>query len=254
MSFRFLSLLCAVAAMLSGCFASANYDLPARIELNQASRVAAREASRKIEEALGADGDFKSGDLVRISFPYLPTLDADQRVQPSGYISPPLLDPIQTRGLTAAQLQERLERLYRPKLERPVVALSLVEYNQKPAAPEYFVIGEVLRPGAIVWRDGTTLIEAIARAGGANRLAKLSNVVVIEPVGDHLDARLVDYDALLTGREDGGPREVDFIGPNTVIIIPPTNLVLAAERGETIRRIIGFGGFSTSVRIGGSNN
>lgn len=245
-------LLIGLLALLPGCFASTNYDLPAEIELTQSSRITAAEASRRIEEALGANGDFSPGDLVRISFPYLPTLDAEQRVQPSGFISPPLLGPVQTRGMTAADLQQRLERLYEPKLERPTVAVSLVEYNQKPQPPEYFVLGEVIRPGAVPYREGATLLEAIARAGGANREANLRTVVVVEPAGDHLVARLVDIDALLSGR--GGARELDYISPFTVVIVPPTNLVLSADRSAAIRRVLGFSGFSSSLRIGGVNN
>ena len=33
--------------------------------------------------------------------------DAEQRVQPSGFISPPLLPPVQTRGITAGLLTGR---------------------------------------------------------------------------------------------------------------------------------------------------
>lgn len=256
MLLRNLFALSALAALLTGCFASTNYDLPAPIALTQGSRLAAQQANLRIQEQLGAGGDFHPGDLVRISFPYLPTLNSDQRVQPSGFISPPLLDPIQTRGLTAAQLQQRLEQLYEPKLERPSVELAMVEYNQKPAPPEYFVLGEVIRPGAIAYREGTTLLEAIARAGGSNRQAKLSTVVVAEPRGEQMLARLVDVEALFSGHDDGRQRTLDYISPYTVIIVPPTNLVLSADRSETIRRVLGFTGFGTGFRIGlgGENN
>lgn len=252
MSIKHLLAFCALALSLSGC-ASTNYDLPARIDVDQTSRIAAEQASQRIERALAADGDFKPGDLVRISFPYLPSLDSEQRVQPSGEITPPLLDPIQTRGLTAGQLQQRLERLYEPKLERPHVTLALAEYNRKPEPPEYFVLGEVIRPGALPYREGATVLEALARAGGANRDANLRTVVLIEPAGDHLNARLVDIQGLLSGPRDGGSREIGYISPYSVIIVPPTNLVLSADRAETIRRVIGFGNFSTGLRIGGVN-
>ena len=252
MSIKHLFAICGLTIVLAGC-ASPNYDLPARIAVNQDSRAAAAEASAKIERALGAEGDFKPGDLVRISFPYLPTLDSEQRVQPSGVINPPLLGPIQTRGLTSVQLQQRLEELYEPKLERPHVAVTLAEYNRKPEPPEYFVLGEVITPGALPYRPGATVLEALARAGGANRRANLRTVVVIEPAGDHLNAKLVDIQALLSGARNGGGREIGFISPYSVVIVPPTNLVLSADRAEAIRRVIGFGNFSTGMRIGGIN-
>jgi protein involved in polysaccharide export with SLBB domain len=241
--------LCVLAFALSGCLAKTRYDLPADIGLSAQSLAAAQQASRQLEQELAVSGDFKPGDLVRLSFPYLPTLDSEQRVQASGYISPPLLGPIQTNGQSAADLQALLQRLYRPKLERPIVSVSVVEFNRRPEPPQVFVIGEVIRPGAVEFRAGASWYEALARAGGANRQANLRRVVVITPARDHLQARLVDLQAPLSGPREGGRGEIGYVAPNSIIIVPPTNLVLSAERSETIRRIIGFSGFNTSFRI-----
>lgn len=244
-----LLLIALFAALLSGCMAKLDYDLPATLEIDQGSREAAQLASQRIETSLGEGGDFRPGDLVRISFPYMPTLDAEQRVQPSGVISPPLLPPLQTRGLTAAALQQQLEKSYRGKLRHPHVAVALVEYNRKPTPPEFFVLGEVIAPGPKEYREGMTLMEALARAGGANRTANLGKVVVIEPEGDQLAARMVDYRALLTGR--GGPegRIVPVLAPNAIVIVPPTSLSLTADRAQQIRSIVGFSGLSSAFLI-----
>jgi protein involved in polysaccharide export with SLBB domain len=232
-----------------GACAKLDYDLPATLEVDQPGRYAAQAASKRIEEALGAKGDFQPGDLVRISFPYMPTLDAEQRVQPSGFISPPLLPPLQTRGLTAAALQQRLQEGYKGKLRHPAVGVALVEYNRKPTPPEFFVLGEVIAPGVKEYREGMTLMEALARAGGANRTANLRKVVVVEPDGDQLAARMVDFESLLTGKGLTGPRVVPVVGPNAVVIVPPTNLTLSADRAQQIRSIIGFSGLHAGFPI-----
>jgi len=240
--------LMAMLAMLAGACAQLDYDLPAAIQIDQPSSRAAEAASQRIEASLGDYGDFRPGDLVRISFPYMPTLDAEQRVQPSGFISPPLLAPIQTEGLSAAALQQRLQQAYKGKLRHPHVAVALVEYNRKPEPPEFFVLGEVIAPGAKEYRQGLTLMEALARAGGANRSADLSKVVVMEPEGTQLAARMVDFQALLTGK-GGGPRVVPVIAPNAVIIVPPTNLTRTADRARQIQSIVGFSGLSSAFLI-----
>ena len=242
-----LLLIVLLAGLLGGC-TKLDYNLPATIQIDQPSRQAAQAASHRLETQLGVDGDFQPGDLVRISFPYMPTLDTEQRVQPSGFISPPLLAPIQTRGLSAGTLQQRLQQAYKSKLRHPNVAISLVEYNRKPAPPEFFVLGEVIAPGPKEYRDGMTLMEALARAGGANRTANLSKVVVLEPEGDQLAARMVDYQALLTGRGTA-PRVVPVLAPNAIVIVPPTNLALTADRPRQIQSIFGFSGLSSAFLI-----
>jgi protein involved in polysaccharide export with SLBB domain len=245
-SFRLL--LMSMLALLAGACTRLDYSLPATIQIDQSSRQAAQVASQRLEASLADNGDFHPGDLVRISFPFLPTLDAEQRVQPSGFISPPLLAPIQTDGLTAAALQQRLQQAYKGKLRHPHVAVALVEYNRKPAPPEFFVLGEVVTPGPKEYRDGLTLVEALARAGGANRSANLSKVVVMEPEGTQLVARMVDVEALLT-RKGPGARMVPVIAPNAIVIVPPTNLTLTADRARQIQSIVGFSGLSSAFLI-----
>jgi hypothetical protein len=95
-----------------------------------------------------------------------------------------------------------------------------------------------------------TLMEAIARAGGANRTANLKKVVVVEPDGDRLVANMVDFDSLLTGRGVGSARVVPAIGPNAIVIVPPTNLSLSVDRSQQIRSIIGFSGLHVGLPIG----
>lgn len=245
--FRLL-LICSLAMFIGGC-AGPGYDLPATLEIDQSSRQAAEVATQRLETSLADEGDFRPGDLVRISFPYMPTLDAEQRVQPSGFISPPLLAPIQTSGLSAAALQGRLEQAYRGKLRHPHVGIALVEYNRKPAPPEFFVLGEVTAPGPKEYRNGMTLMEALARAGGTNRSANLSKVVVVEPEGQQMVARMVDYRALLGGGGAPGPRVVPVIAPNAIIIVPPTSLALTADRARQIRSIVGFSGLSLAFLV-----
>jgi protein involved in polysaccharide export with SLBB domain len=179
----------------------------------------------------------------------MPTLDAEQRVQPSGFISPPLLAPIQTDGLTAAILQQRLEQAYRGKLRHPHVVVALVEYNRKPTPPEFFVLGEVATPGPKEYRPGLTLVEALARAGGASRSANLAKVVILEPEGDQLVARLLDLKAMLTGSGGPGSRVIPVIAPNAIVIVPPTSLALTADKARQIQSIVGFSGLSSTYLL-----
>ena len=180
-----------------------------------------------------------------LTFPYFPVLNTDQRVQLSGYLTPPLLDPIQTSGVSVGELQKRLERLYEPKLEKPVVSISVVEYNNPPPAPQIFVMGEVATPGAFAYRDGITMLEGLARSGGPNRDADLSQVVLLQPDGDRVTARLIDLKGILNG--SGG--SIGYIAPYSIIIVPSTRLTRTADRIEKIKNIIGFNGITLAPRF-----
>lgn len=232
-------------AILAGCAGPVKYAPQPEIALERTSLGLAREVSRKIEDHLALDGDLHPNDLVRLSFPYFPLLTSDQRVQLSGMISPPLLAPIQTRGVTIAQLQARLTALYRPKLKQPQVALSVLEYNRPPPVPEIFVLGEVTKPGAFPYRDATTLFEGVARAGGGNRDADLRRVVLLAPDGDRMIARMVDLNAVL----DGTTASVAYLSPYSILIVPPTGIARDVDRARQIRAIIGFNGVNIGSAI-----
>jgi len=234
----------AALAMLTACAGPSKYAPVQEIALDTSSLDVAREVNRKIEDHLALNGDFHANDLIRLSFPYFPLLQSDQRVQLSGMISPPLLEPIQTRGLSAAELQARLTTLYRAKLERPSVAVSVLEYNRPPPPPEIFVLGEVGKPGSYPYRDGLNIFEGLARAGGGNRDADLSRVVLLAPDGDRMMARMIDLRSVL----EGDSATISYLSPFSILIIPPTAMARDVDRARQIRAIIGFNG----VNLGSS--
>lgn len=228
--------------LAAACAGPLRYAPAPAIALQPQTLDLAREVNRKIEDHLALDGDFHPNDLVRLSFPYFPLLGSDQM---SGMISPPLLQPVQTRGLSAAQLQTRLVALYRSKLKQPAVSVSVLEYNRPPPAPEIFVMGEVVKPGAYPYRDGVNIFEGLARAGGGNRDADLSRVVLLQPDGDHMVARLVDLDAVLKGNA----ASLGYLSPFSILLVPPTTIARDVDRSRQIRAIIGFNGVNVGSAV-----
>lgn len=235
------------ALVLTGCVKQKPYAPRGEIAVAPAADRLGAEVVAKLTEAVESHGDFHPNDLIRISFPYFPAMTSEQRVQLSGEISPPMLDPIQTRGMTSSQLQSRLSALYRAKLAKPVVSVSVLEYHTPPPVPELFVMGEVGKPGAYPYRKGVTLFEALARAGGPGRDADLGQVVMLTPVGDTVVAEMVDLDSVLNG--DVG--SMQQLLPFSVIIVPQSYIGRTADRARAIRQIIGFNGinFGSSVTL-----
>lgn len=242
-SVRYLAL--APVALAASCAGPLNYAPQPEIALERPFLAVARDVNQKIEDHLALNGDFHANDLIRLSFPYFPLLQSEQRVQLSGMISPPLLAPIQTKGLSVTQLQAQLTALYRPKLKQPSVQISVLEYNRPPPVPEIFVLGEVVKPGGFAYRDGINLFEGLARAGGGNRDADLKRVVLLSPDGDHMTAQMIDLNGVLKGTVGS----IGYMSPFSILIVPPTTLARDVDRSRAIRQIIGFNGVNVGSAV-----
>lgn len=229
----------------AACAGPVKYAPAPSIPIERASGDFAREVSAKLEAHLALDGDFHPNDVIRLSFPYYPLLGGDQRIQLSGQISPPMLPPIRAVGMTVAALQARLDQLYRAKLDKPDVSVQVVAYNRPPPLPEVFVMGEVAKPGNFPWREGTTIFEGLARAGGGSRDADLRRVVLLQPDGNRMIARMIDLEDTLRGSR----APIGFLSPFSILIVPPTGIARDADRARQIRQIIGFNGVTLGTAI-----
>jgi polysaccharide export outer membrane protein len=84
------------------------------------------------------------------------------RISETGTIALPLLGALHAGGMTAGELQTAIaERLIRLKLfTKPSVSVEVLEYQP------IYVLGDVNNPGRYRYRPGTTVLGAVALAGG----------------------------------------------------------------------------------------
>jgi polysaccharide biosynthesis/export protein len=111
------------------------------------------------EETLGAN------DLLEIMIPYCPELSRSFRISGDGKIVLPLLKKkLSVTGLTPTQLATNIgaELKAEEVLADPVVNVSVLEYRSHPVS----VVGAVNHPLTFQATGSTTLLEAIAKAGG----------------------------------------------------------------------------------------
>jgi polysaccharide biosynthesis/export protein len=142
---------------------------------------------------LGANAQaLKSGDSLSISVLQDPKLDRNVVVDPSGEIAFPLAGHIRARGLTPLALENiiksKLKGNYKDEnLDVTVaVANSPRDIPEEDLKPKIFITGEVIRPGSYVVRQPTTLMQAIALAGGVGAFAAKQRIQVRRraPTGD----------------------------------------------------------------------
>jgi polysaccharide biosynthesis/export protein len=136
-----------------------------------------------------------AGDLVLISVFETQELQREARVGARGFITLPLLGPVQVMGLTTAEAERKIEDLYRAKyLHDPHVAIYIKEQQGQKVT----VVGSVKKPGTYDYPARRRLLDALALAEGLDD--KAGKTVQVRRVMDDSDnpaTFLVDMDELI---------------------------------------------------------
>jgi polysaccharide export outer membrane protein len=126
----------------------------------------------------------KSGDSLSISVLQDSKLDRNVVVDPSGEIAFPLAGHVRARGLTPQALENILKAKLKSNYKDDnldvtvAVANSPKDIPEDDLKPKIFITGEVVRPGSYVVRQPTTLMQAIALAGGIGPFAAKQRIQV----------------------------------------------------------------------------
>jgi len=123
------------------------------------------------------------------------SFDAEQ-VDASGYIMLPLVGKLQAAGKTSDQLEEEISQRLEKYLQSPQVSVSIAE----SASQKVTVEGNVKNPGVYLVRGETSLMQAVAMAGGVDSEANMHKVAVIRLVDGVRKAAVVDYAAVKAGK------------------------------------------------------
>ena len=103
---------------------------------------------------------------------------------PRGEIAFPLAGHIRARGLTPLALENilknKLKNNYKDESLDVTVAVVAApkEIPEEDLKPKIFITGEIIRPGSYVVRQKTTLMQAIALAGGIGPFAAKNRIQV----------------------------------------------------------------------------
>ncbi|MGH9773813.1 MAG: polysaccharide biosynthesis/export family protein [Candidatus Acidiferrales bacterium] len=114
------------------------------------------------------------GDLMDLNFPITPEFNQTVTVQPDGYVTLIGAGDVHVEAQTVPQLTETIRAAYSKILHDPIVSITLKDFNK----PYFVVAGEVGHPGKFDLRGDTTVVEAVAIAGGFTPNAKNSQVLL----------------------------------------------------------------------------
>jgi len=135
-----------------------------------------------------------SGDHLRITVFNQEQLTGEYLIDPAGDISMPLIGQVPARGLTPGDLEKSLvKRLSQDQniLVNPSINVQVETYRP------FYILGEVKNPGQYPWAHESTVLSAVAVAGGFTYRARQDAVSITRKNGDQVVERRGDRSSLI---------------------------------------------------------
>ena len=134
-----------------------------------------------------------AGDKIRLFTYGLDAFNNEYVVGDSGTLSLPFIQTVQVSGKTLTDVQHEIEaRLAEQQILRnPVVSIQHV------ALRPFYILGEVRNPGEYAFRPGTTVMSAVAMAGGFTYRASTGKVAITRIVNGQPVTQMNDLIAYL---------------------------------------------------------
>lgn len=150
-------------------------------------------------------------DQLRISVWDSKELTLDLVVRPDGKISMPLLQDVPAEGLTAAQLAANIQDGLSAFIVNPQVTVIVLQVN----APKYYVLGYVGHPGTYPLRGDTSVLQALALAGGLTQFASPRSIKLIRATRGKQEVRKINYYNII---DDGGEGNFLLKSGDTIVV------------------------------------
>ncbi|MHB8743968.1 MAG: polysaccharide biosynthesis/export family protein [Sulfuricaulis sp.] len=170
----------------------------------------------------GSDYRVGAQDLLEISVFGVPDLSRTVRVNSNGQISLPLVGGVQAGGRTIPELEHEIgDKLSKTYLQNPQVSVFVKEYTSQRITLE----GSLNKPGIYPITGKTSLLQAIAIAGGVDPLADWKGVVVFRQINGKKAAALFDLGKIQTGQA----KDPEVFG-NDIIVVEQSGSKTALRR------------------------
>ena len=131
-----------------------------------------------------------------------------------GKISLPLVGEIQAAGLTPLELEHTISEKLKNFVTTPEVTVVVEQINSK----KFNIMGQIGKPGSYSLSVASTIMDAIAAAGGFRDFAKKSGVYILRQGPDGTQTRInFNYKDFIKGKH---PEQNIKLEPRDTIIVP----------------------------------
>jgi len=173
-------------------------------------------------------------DTVSVKVFKMPDLTGDYEVDLAGHISMPLIGEVSAYDLTTAQLDDALTRKLGEKyLENPDVSVGVKSSTRRSVT----VDGAVNRSGSFPVNGPTTLMQAVAAAGGAREDANIRRVAIFRTIGGQRQAAAFDLQDI----RRGAAKDPEVYAGDIVVIDGSAIKALQKQILQTLPMISVFG-------------
>ena len=197
-----------ICALVSGMLLGLALDLAEPAD----APVAAAAASERDANRIGAPDAYRIGpeDVLQVAVWKNEAMSRTVPVRPDGKISLPLLNDVQAAGLTALELREVLASKLAEYMPSPEVSVIVSDVRSFKVS----VMGEVARPGRFELKSWTTVVDALALAGGFTQFATRSRIIILHPDGATMKRIPFNYNKL------AGEQENFYLRNGDIVLVP----------------------------------
>jgi polysaccharide export outer membrane protein len=155
------------------------------------------------------------GDEVELTVYRHDDLNKKVRIPPDGKNTFPLIGDVQTKGVSIHQLREKIKDALSVYIVDPQVSLEITSFKGQ----KIFILGEVHNPGVYQIDTPTTIIEAIAKAGGYTIDGKYNSVMLIRGGLEKPELKRLDLKKTFAS---GDMSQNIFLKSGDVVYVPRT--------------------------------
>jgi polysaccharide export outer membrane protein len=153
-------------------------------------------------------------DVLEISVWRDTELTRDLPVRPDGKISLPLIGELTVSGMTAFTVQQTVTLKLKEFISDPQVTVIVKEVKSRT----FSILGKIAKPGSYPLGKPTTVLEAIAIAGGFLDFAKQNKIYIIRVASGGTNQSLpFDYKKVIKGQH---PEENIMLQNGDTIVVP----------------------------------
>jgi len=165
--------------------------------------------------ATGPEYVIGPGDTLQIFVWRSPELSVTVPVRPDGKVSTPLVEDMVAVGKTPSQLARDMEKVLGELIRSPQV--NVIVTTPVSTLSQVKIIGQVIKPQALPFREGITALDAVLAVGGLAQFAAGNRAKIVRTENGKTHEIKVKLDDLVN---KGDMKQNFTLRPGDVLVVP----------------------------------